>query len=120
MLMALTDPALRDRARKLRTSDTAAEQALWEHLRARRLDGLKFVRQLVIGSYIADFACRERKLIVEVDGATHSTDAEQAYDEARTSALEHWGWHVLRVTNTDVFKHRADVLETIRLKAGTR
>ena len=111
--MALTDPTQRDRARTLRRSDTAAEQALWEHLRARRLDGMKFVRQLVIGPFIADFACRERKLIVEVDGATHSTDAEQDYDTARTQALERQGWHVLRVTNTDVFKHRADVLETI-------
>ncbi len=118
--MALTEPEQLERARTSRKSDTAAEQRLWEDLRDRRLAGLKFVRQLPIGPYIADFACRAKMLVVEVDGATHSTDAERAYDTARTQALERQGWRVLRVWNEDVFKNREAVLESILLAAQER
>ena len=108
--MPRTDPEQLGFTRSLRKHDTAAEQALWEHLRARRLSGLKFVRQQSIGQYIADFACRSLKLIVEVDGATHG---DVAYDERRTRWLETNGWTVVRVTNVDVFTQMEGVLETI-------
>ena len=111
-------PEQRERARQLRKSDTAAEQRLWEQLRGRRLSGLKFVRQLPIGPYIADFACRTAHLIVEVDGATHSSDEEVTYDQDRTAYLEHEGWKVLRVWNAEVFTNRDGVLETILHAAG--
>jgi very-short-patch-repair endonuclease len=78
--MAHTIPRILSNARSLRHTETAAEIRLWEQLRNRRLCGLKFVRQLPIGYFIADFACRERKLIVEVDGATHGEVREVAYD----------------------------------------
>ena len=68
--MSLTKPDQTERARRLRKSDTAAEQRLWEALRGRRLAGLKFVRQLPIGPYYADFVCRAKRLIIEVDGDT--------------------------------------------------
>ena len=113
--MAYLTDVQREKARKLRKLDTAAEQRLWEHLRGRRLQGLKFVRQLPVGPYIADFACRERHLIVEVDGTTHSTEEELAYDTARTALLEKEGWRVVRVGNTDVFTRTGDVLEAILL-----
>jgi very-short-patch-repair endonuclease len=113
--MAYLSDIQRERARKLRKSDTAAEQRLWEYLRSRRLNGLKFVRQLPVGPYIADFACRERQLVVEVDGVTHSTEKELAYDQARTDSLEREGWRVLRVWNNEVFTNREGVLETILL-----
>ena len=71
-------------AQNLRRSTTAAEAQLWRMLRGRRLLGRKFVRQLPIGPFFADFACREAKLVVEIDGATHSTDAEAASDASRT------------------------------------
>ncbi len=116
--MANTKPQQLDRARELRKADTAAEQRLWEHLRNRRLANLKFVRQLPIDPYIADFACRSEKLIVEVDGATHSSAEEFAYDQARTSFLERNGWKVLRVWNAEVFTNRDGVLETILHAAG--
>ena len=116
--MALTKPQQLERARKLRKSDTAAEQRLWEQLRSRRLSGMKFVRQLPIGPYITDFACRSTKLIVEVDGATHSSDEELTYDQARTVHLERNGWKVLRVWNAEVFTNRDGVLETILHAAG--
>ncbi len=66
------------RARELRRAETSAEAKLWNHLRARRLNGFKFVRQEPIGPYFADFVCREEKLIVEVDGATHGMPEEIA------------------------------------------
>ena len=118
--MAFTPPEQVERARRLRKSDTAAEQKLWEALRSRRLNGMKFVRQLSIGPYFADFACRSKLLIVEVDGATHGSDAEVAYDAARTAFLEREGWIVLRAWNHDVFTNLNGVLETILIAAADR
>ena len=66
------------RARTLRADAPSAEALLWSRVRARRLGGFKFVRQEPLGPYFADFCCREEKLVVEVDGATHSTEAELA------------------------------------------
>ena len=103
------------RARSLRQSDTEAERRLWEALRARRLGGFKFVRQLGIGSYIADFACREYKLIVEVDGATHGSPEEIAHDQRRTSYLEQQGYRVLRFWNDDIYRGLATVCDAILL-----
>ncbi len=75
------------RARELRRAETSAEAKLWARLRSRRLSGLKFVRQLPIGPYFADFVCREEMLIVDVDGATHGTADEIEADTRRTAAL---------------------------------
>ena len=103
------------RARSLRQADTEAERRLWEALRARRLGGFKFVRQLGIGSYIADFACREYKLIVEVDGATHGSPGEIAHDQRRASYLEQQGYSVLRFWNDDIYCGLATVCDAILL-----
>jgi very-short-patch-repair endonuclease len=104
------------RARGLRREQTEAERRLWGHLRDRRLSGYKFVRQEPIGLFIADFLCRERKLVVEVDGATHSEPGEIAYDDWRSRHLAALGDKVLRIQNADVFAIRDDVLDMI-LKA---
>jgi very-short-patch-repair endonuclease len=111
--MALLTPQQLERARRLRRMDTGCEQRLWAQLRGRRLGDFKFVRQLPVGHYVADFACRERALIIEVDGATHSTDEDAAYDARRTEYLEDSGWRVLRVMNDDVVRRMEDVLEMI-------
>jgi very-short-patch-repair endonuclease len=73
----------RNRARALRRNKSSAEAILWQALRNRALSEHKFVRQEPIGAYFADFCCRERKLIVEIDGATHSTDTERTRDAKR-------------------------------------
>ena len=114
--MAQHIPRILANARDLRHNETAAEIRLWELLRGRRLGGYKFVRQFPIGIYIADFACRERKLIVEVDGATHGEAHEIAYDEHRTAVLEAQGWRVLRVWNGDVFREMSAVCDGILLE----
>ncbi|TPK91435.1 DUF559 domain-containing protein [Mesorhizobium sp. B2-4-12] len=98
------------RARRLRQSDNDAEGALWTELRDRRLNGHKFVRQFPIGTFFADFACRECQLIVEVDGSQH---AGNKYDQARDRFIVSNGWSILRFWNIDVLKDREAVLETL-------
>src|SRR5438477_1045618 len=78
--MSFTPRRQTRRARSLRRADIPAEARLWSNLRGRRLQSFKFVRPEPIGPYIVDFLCREARLIVEVDGATHSEDREIAYD----------------------------------------
>ena len=103
------------RARSLRRNSTDAEGKLWLRLRARQLGGWKFVRQEPIGRYYADFACRERRLAVEVDGGQH---AESGYDEKRDAELAALGYRVLRVWNTDVLTNIEGVLEMILKELG--
>jgi very-short-patch-repair endonuclease len=93
-----------NRSRVLRSRPISAEAKLWEELRARRLGGHKFVRQVPVGPYFADFLCRGRKLIVEVeDGGTHGTDVEIVADTRHESHLRRLGFRLFRVTNTDVY-----------------
>jgi very-short-patch-repair endonuclease len=113
--MAKVDTHKLAQARALRKNETAAEQRLWACLRAKRLNGFKFVRQLVVGPYIVDLACRSQNLIVEVDGATHGSVAEIEYDQRRTAFLESEGWRVLRVGNDAVFNNLNGVCDTILL-----
>ena len=101
------------RARSLRASQTNAEAKLWQAPRNRRLARWKFRRQHPIDRYIVDFVTLDGKLIVEVDGATHSTSSELKRDEARTKVLEACGFLVVRVTNTDVYENLEGVLEMI-------
>ena len=110
----------RNRSRDLRRGQTPAEQKLWRKLRGRQLDEHKFVRQEPIGPYFVDFVCREQRLIVEVDGATHSTDEELAYDAHREKFLAEEGYRVLRVSNDEVFSNLDDVCETIFMALQTK
>jgi very-short-patch-repair endonuclease len=100
-------------ARILRKSETLAEKRLWEQLRNRTLGGFKFSRQVPVGSYIVDFACRERRLIVEVDGATHSTEQELIHDNRRTEFLKSEGYAVIRFQNDEVLNGMDEVLTLI-------
>ena len=99
------------RARALRRRSTRAELVLWRHLRDRQLDGFKFVRQEPIGPYFADFACRERRLVVEVDGGQH---ADSAADIRRDAALRGLGYRTIRVWNNDVLGNTEGVLQMLR------
>ncbi|MBG1233158.1 endonuclease domain-containing protein [Aestuariivirga litoralis] len=106
---------LLDRARSLRREATAAENKLWDHLRNRQLNNAKFVRQEPIGPYIADFACRSAKLVIEIDGVTHETPEEIVHDLKRTAFLQERRYRVIRFRNEDVFGDLAPVLEAISL-----
>jgi very-short-patch-repair endonuclease len=101
------------RARVLRRKLTDAETMLWLQLRGEKL-GVRFRRQHPVGPYVADFACVCASLVVEVDGATHSSDAERSHDARRDAFLRSKGWHVLRVWNVDVYDSLDAVVELIR------
>jgi very-short-patch-repair endonuclease len=98
-------------ARKLRVNQTNAETVLWNRIRNRQIDGHKFVRQEPISGYICDFVCREKLLIVEVDGGQHS---ESAADAIRDRRLAEDGYRVLRFWNNDVLGNLDGVLITIQ------
>ena len=88
------------RARQLRSHPTEVETKLWRHLRLRQIGGYKFRRQQPLGSYIVDFICLEKKLVVELDGGQHA--ARISEDAQRTTWLESQGFHVLRFWNHQV------------------
>ena len=105
----------RTRAKQLRANLTAPERKLWNAIRANRI-GVKFQRQVVLPPYIADFAARSERLIIEVDGDTHG--GREAYDAARTITLEGMGYRVVRVTNVDVMSNLDGVLRHILIALG--
>ena len=101
------------RAKALRRDQTRAEAKLWRVLRNRQLNGWKFRRQCPIDRYVADFACVEANLVVEVDGATHSTEEELAWDRQRTGTIESCGFAILRIANAEIFENLDGVRESI-------
>jgi len=103
----------RSLARSLRRRMTGAETILWSRLRRGQMDGWKFRRQHPIGPYVADFACVEGGLVVEVDGATHATDREIAHDQRRTAFIEAKGFTVFRAGNTDIYDNLEGVLDGV-------
>ncbi len=105
-----TDERRVGRARSLRRALTPAELTLWAKLRNRQLGGFKFIRQEPIGFYYADFVCRDRRLIVEVDGGQH---AERATDRQRDSDLTALGYRIVRFWNNDVIENIDRVLQSL-------
>lgn len=97
-------------ARALPRRSTEAEKLMWSRLRGRRLQGIKFKRQVPIANYIVDFVALDLKLI-EVDGGQYESQA--VADAERTRILEEWGYHVVRVWNDDVLGNIDGVLEAI-------
>ncbi|MDZ4350347.1 MAG: DUF559 domain-containing protein [Xanthomonadaceae bacterium] len=98
-------------ARSMRREPTDAEARLWQHLRAGRMAGVRFGRQVPIGPYVVDFVCQERRIIIEADGSQHA-DAV-AYDQARADWLAAQGYSVLRFWNHDILARTESVLEAI-------
>jgi len=98
------------RARELRNASTPAERHLWRYLNRSQL-GAKFTRQMEITPYFADFACRQLRLVVELDGLSHDLNAD--YDARRDAFMLHKGYSVLRFTNADVFVNTEGVLLTL-------
>lgn len=107
----------RRNAKAMRRAMTDAELKLWNELRAHRLMGLSFRRQMPVAGYIVDFACPSRRLIVEIDGPQHGDVAAQRYDALRTRRLEADGWTVLRFWNDDVLADIGNVCQHIVIVA---
>jgi len=104
------------RARHLRNLQTDAEQLLWQRLRNSQLVDSKFRRQHVIGRYIVDFVCLEKKLVIEIDGSQHIE--QQLYDSQRTRYLVSKGFEVIRFWNNEVLQELDNVLDVIYSNLG--
>ena len=108
-----TAQRIRNFAKKMRHQPTDAEAAMWRLLRDRRLELYKFRRQVPFQSYILDFVCFEKRLIIEIDGSQHASSER---DQAREAALIAEGFQIARYWNNDVLQQRLSVLEDILAK----
>ncbi|MBI9049468.1 MAG: endonuclease domain-containing protein [Anaerolineaceae bacterium] len=106
-----TDPQTYSFARELRKAQTKAEQTLWQVIRFKQINGIRFRRQHAIGPYIVDFCSPSKKLIIEVDGGQHLEQKE--YDAQRTEFLQSKGYRVLRFWNNDVMNNLEGVIQEI-------
>ncbi len=120
----LADPfvygLLKEYVKKHRSNTTPAEEYLWELLRGKKLDGFKFRRQHIIGTYIADFVCLSHRLIIEVDGLIHQIPENKISDEGRTKELNKLGFEVIRFTNNEVLYNSEATLNTILNKINQK
>ncbi|MCB9082029.1 MAG: tRNA uridine-5-carboxymethylaminomethyl(34) synthesis GTPase MnmE [Lewinellaceae bacterium] len=107
---------LKEKARELRKNPTLAEEALWAHIRKRKLAGFEFRRQHIIGYFIPDFVCLEKKLIIEIDGGYHQHPEVSLRNIEREQILTTQGYQVLRFSNEEVIQNLDDVLSKIHLQ----
>ena len=110
---------LKDYAQKNKQIPTDAEKVLWEHLRAKQLS-VKFNRQHIIGDYIVDFVCIEKKIVIEVDGGYHSEYEQIDKDENRTQRLNDWGFSVIRFKNEEILGDISNVLNKIKSRLNEK
>jgi len=103
------NPNLRERARALRKAGIMHEALLWQQLKSRKLHGLDFDRQKIIGNYIVDFYCAEKGVVIEIDGISHNSKIET--DRARDNFLNGLGLTVIRISASDVMNNMEGVVE---------
>ncbi len=109
-----TYSAIKENADNLKKNPTEAENILWEQLRGKNIDGYKFRRQHIIDTYIVDFVCISKKLVVEVDGGYHNKAEVKEKDQERDNfLLENFGYTTLRFTNEEVIGNIDEVLYKI-------
>jgi very-short-patch-repair endonuclease len=108
-------PLMRSFAREQRANAVQAEQLVWRAVRNRRCQGAKFQRQVVLGNFIADFVCFERRLVVEVDGPSHEGEEQKAADVERDAWLDARGFRILRLPNALVIGATDLAVERIRV-----
>lgn len=105
-------------AKTLRKQMSRSEKILWHALRQQKeQSGLKFRNQHPLNPFVADFACVEARLIIEIDGASHDSGRGQAYDEWRTAILQKRKWTILRFSNEEILKNVEGVVTTIAARA---
>lgn len=105
--------SLKEIRRNLRQESTPAEDFLWQHIRNRKLNQLKFKRQHSIGNYVVDFYCASKRLIIEVDGAVHALPDQLEKDKSRDENLIEMGFKILRFSNEEVLLNINFVKEEI-------
>jgi len=112
-------PYIYELSRTLRANRTDAEAVLWEILRNRSLNGLKFRRQHPLGRYIADFYCAESSLVIEIDGVHHGFPDQAEYDHIREEELGSRGLNILRFRNQEIMSDPGKALEVIITAVNT-
>jgi very-short-patch-repair endonuclease len=117
---AVVSKQQRGRAKQLRQAMTRAEMLLWRYVKANRIDGLGFRRQVPIKNYIADFVCFSAKLVIELDGESRDFEERQKSDQSRDAFFESEGLQALRFTNEQVLSNLEGVIEIIRQTAASR
>ena len=105
-------------ARELRKNQTKQEKILWNILRKKQFFQYKILRQYVIQSYIVDFICREKKIIIEVDGGQHNQEKDIIYDNKRTEFLSSLGYKLIRFWNNEIDENIDGVYEKLKLEFG--
>ena len=114
------DRGLRNFARGQRATMTVAEAAFWQQVRGGRFRGLEFKWQAPINPYIVDFLCASARLIVELDGAPHETEARRRRDAERDAWLRAQGFEVRRFTNDLVLSNLGAVLDAVGAAVDVR
>ncbi|OHB15224.1 MAG: hypothetical protein A2431_01915 [Candidatus Zambryskibacteria bacterium RIFOXYC1_FULL_39_10] len=104
---------LKERRRELRKRSTTQENLLWEKLRNRKI-GCKFRRQHSVGGYILDFYCKEKRLLIEIDGGIHMKTEAKKNDEVRDKYFKEINFKILRFKNNDIEKDIDMVVEKIK------
>lgn len=112
-------PEMRRKARSLRNRSTRAESLLWYELRELKAEGLKFRRQSPIGPHIVDFVCPSARVIVEVDGDWHETEASKRHDANRDGYLRSPGYSVRRIDEPDVLHSAWHVANFVKRKVAS-
>ena len=107
------NPKLKENSRSLRTNMTDAEQALWQRIRRKQIQGVQFYRQKPLFEFVVNFYCPVAKLVIELDGSQHFAEEHQAKDQERDSALARLGLRVLRFDNRQILLETDAVLEVI-------
>jgi len=106
------NPALKANAKALRKAGMLHEALLWLQLKGKKLNGLDFDRQKIIGNYIVDFYCAEKAVVIEVDGSSHNNKQQQ--DAERDRYLESLGLSVIRLLVKDVLQNMDGVVVFLR------
>lgn len=110
---------LKEKAKEMRNKPTEAEKMLWNVLSNKGLEDLKFRRQHIIGEYIVDFVCLEKRLIIEVDGSIHQLPEQKEHDDMRTKWLQSKGFKLIRFSNKEILTDLYNTIELIRKELHT-
>lgn len=113
-------PHIFEKAKMLRKHMTETEELLWDHLKGKKLFGLRFRPQHPIDIFIADFYCHPIKLVIEIDGGIHMSQDRKEYDLGRTEELNNWGIEVIRFTNEEIENEIIQVIKEIECVCNRR
>ncbi|MFA9194705.1 endonuclease domain-containing protein [Flavobacterium sp. FBOR7N2.3] len=113
-------PQIFSNAKKLRETQTEAEEKFWLAVKDNKIDGYKFRRQHPLSIYVADFYCHALKLVIEIDGGYHLDEEQQLLDKKRTADLEFQGLKVIRFTNEEILLKLQEVIDKIKSFINTK